>query len=146
MCLSDCCAVCLNTNVFIFFYPFLFFFTSAMYWIRTNGPVKVNCLAGSPIRPLWQHRKYLFFDDRGGIRTHGPFRASGFQDQRTRPTMRPCQINFIILIQNYNFCIYIYIYNGIGRVRFEPTNPKEQFYRLHALATCIPAARGCGRT
>ena len=33
----------------------------------------------------------------GGIRTHEPFQTAGFQDQCTRPTMRPLHFTYMIL-------------------------------------------------
>ena len=43
--------------------------------------------------------------DEGGIRTHGPFQASGFQDRCTRPAMRPHHIYYIYIITS----IFIFV-------------------------------------
>ena len=58
---------------------------------------------------------YHFHGGEGGIRTHGDLRHIGFQDRRTRPTMRPLQTaryylilakNSIDLLKRINFVVY----------------------------------------
>jgi hypothetical protein len=56
----------------------------------SRGFLPPNDLANRPLQPAWVPLR----GGRGGIRTHEPLRAGGFQDRCTRPDYATLPLNY----------------------------------------------------